>query len=154
MAYKGYSMMLAILISILDFCKSGIWCGNNECTFCLNGYSFESSMCIAQCPTDYLVSESPKKCDRYGSMYIIDIDLANPYNFNTSTIGGFSSVDGQPFLSNPQVSPIITKDRGLFFNETSQLISNQDGCFLHLLEYHTSSEFLNRDKFLKFCTKT
>ena len=116
--------MLAFFISILYVCESGIWCGNNECSYCLNGYRFYTALCLAQCPTGYTENELEKRCIQTGSLLLSDMHFMNPYSFDTTSIGGFSTSDGLPFTSDSNNSPIITKDRGLYFSKNSTMIAN------------------------------
>ena len=114
---------MKVFITYLALSLSAIWCGDYACSFCDKGYLIQSKMCIAKCPSYYQTSELTMKCTPETQVTLVDLNFTRPYSFNISKIGIFNSLDGLPLLSSPQISPLPTKDRGLFFRSTSKLIS-------------------------------
>ena len=113
--------LFLLFLSVFTSYSQGLWCSDLTCTSCLQGYKFQNLMCISICPTGYQLSGN--NC--YATSTSIYMFTAGfPLPFNAKSVLMFSSPKGVEFNDTERLSPIMTKDRGLYFAQSSQLVSN------------------------------
>ena len=94
------------------------------CNSCTKSYAYGSTdCCIGICPTGFALDSSGKECSLLGLSYLLfDTDFTQALDLTTSSIGSFNTPTGTSFLS--LRSPVQTKDRGMYFPESSHLTLN------------------------------
>lgn len=104
-----------VLVLLINQALSHPYCTGTSCD-CYN--NFKNTSCLAICPSGFV--ESNFTCLVSVSSSLISSKFFNNWDFNNFEYGGFS-FDGASV--NP---PIITKDRGAYFNSTNNLLSDNN----------------------------
>ena len=79
-------------------------------------------MCLSNCPTGYIANSGI--CELIGSLTLFNFTSGLSLPFNAKSIDVFHHPQGLEFRDQSRLSPIMTKDRGLYFANSSQLVSN------------------------------
>ena len=118
-------MAMFLILNSLIFplvISQGLWCSSSNCSSCTQGFLYLSHKCLATCPTGY--PEINKTCSTPTSLILFSFTSGIPLPFNAASIGPFIHPQGLEFRDQGKKSPIMTKERGLYFSKTSVLISN------------------------------
>ena len=102
--------------------SQGLWCLDSSCTSCTQGYLYRNHKCLALCPTGY--TTSGKICNESSSTLLFSMTTGIPLAFNSRSVNFFYHPSGLEFRDPGKLSPIMTKDRGLYFTSQSTLVSN------------------------------
>ena len=113
---------IVILILLSQVSSQRLWCSNSSCTSCLQGYLYFNFMCISKCPSGYAFSSG--LCRENSSIILFSFTPGLPLEFNSRSVDKFHHPLGLEFKDPGRQSPIMTKDRGLYFTNSSQLVSN------------------------------
>ena len=121
-------LKLVLVIMGLEYSKSqnNIWCSDQACTSCLLGYLHPNNLCLSDCPTGETKFENPKKCSSPSVTVLFDLNLNKSIPFNVNSISNFSHPLKLSFNDPRRLTPIGTKSRGLYFENTSYLQSDQN----------------------------
>ena len=116
-------ILVFTLMILTEFSYSqGLWCLDSSCTSCTQGYLYRNHKCLALCPTGY--TTSGKICNESSSTLLFSMTTGIPLAFNSRSVNFFYHPSGLEFRDPGKLSPIMTKDRGLYFTSQSTLVSN------------------------------
>lgn len=122
-------MLKLILLFISLECpisQNSIWCSGNPCTSCLQGYLHPNNLCLSTCATGETKIENQKRCSSPSITVLFDINFNKSIPFNANSISSFSHPSKLSFNNPQKLTPIGTKSRGLYFETTSFLQSDQN----------------------------
>ena len=116
-----YIMLLLPLFVFLGY-SANINCSGANCASCLSGYSYLSTSCLNVCPYGY--QSSSNTCVANSSQSLFYLAFYEFLDYSASSINTFSHPSGLMFKDQGKLSPIPSIDRGFYFVNTSQLVSN------------------------------
>ena len=114
-------LLSLFLIRLAVVYAQGLWCSSSNCSSCLEGYLYRSHKCLALCPSGY--SQINKICSKTSFCNFFTFTTGIPLAFDAKNVESFIHPQGLEFRDSGKKSPIMTKDRGLYFDKTSSLVS-------------------------------
>ena len=116
------ALLNLILYLLAQVISQGLWCSNSSCSTCLEGFNYKNLMCLSKCPTGYITNSSI--CQYNYTYFLFNFEPGLPLALNAKSVNVFNHPQGLEFRDKSRLSPIMTKDRGLYFANSSRLISN------------------------------
>jgi hypothetical protein len=108
-----------LLITVVFGKVSSIGCLDQGCKRCQEGFfSYLDKLCIEKCPFGYL-TEGSFCVDRKGNKNLFDGRFYNVKNFTDTEASGFKTINGLKFSDSARLTPLPTKERGLYFGKWS-----------------------------------
>ena len=96
-------------------------CNSPICSECISGYNYENMSCLHICPEGYSLIRA--SCVQQVKSPFILLKLFRFLDVSANHVSDFQHPDGLPFGDLQRKSPIPTKDRGFYFQNTSSLFS-------------------------------
>ena len=120
-------MLIWILCFVAVNRAANIDCSNATCTACDHYYLYKRILCLPLCPNYYTQTTSPSVCTQTAAINtntpLFQLKFYSFLTLTASSINNFQHPAGLPFSDSGQGSPIPTKERGFYFQYTSQLVS-------------------------------
>lgn len=115
--------LVLILLSLL--CSQAFLLGckdylSDECFECIEDLKLTEGLCLYACPSNYI--DLGLEC-KVNSNLLFDINLEGFTQLQATEISSFSSPANASFANPSRDAPLLTLDRGFFFDESSSLIS-------------------------------
>ena len=117
-----YLLFLLMILSSADSLNTN--CNSPICSECISGYNYEKLTCLQICPEGYSILQV--SCVQQAKTPFIRMKLFRFLDVSASQVSDFQHPDGLPFGDLQRKSPIPTKDRGFYFQNTSSLVSTKN----------------------------
>ncbi|OMJ79754.1 hypothetical protein SteCoe_20140 [Stentor coeruleus] len=117
-------MLKLILLSCLHLIAyANLYCSDSYCSYCTQGFLYNSASCLSICPSGYSENLSSYTCEEQSSSIIFKEAFISITKWNTFETTYFMHPEGLNFDDPNKLSPIPTFDRGFYFEHTSRLVS-------------------------------
>ena len=113
-----------MLIFFIATVLANLECIDSPCTACSSQYFLYSQSCLATCPYGYTASGTV--CTKSSSLEFFNECFDLFLTYKTSYIGNsFVTFSGELLTNQSKTSPVPTRDRGIYFENTSKAKSKE-----------------------------